>query len=297
MVSASRSASASPASDPGADACAGPSGAGAATPPDAVCAVPAPRARTCLLPGAPPSARVSHLPQAAVLPRVFRRRPRESSRCASASAQLPRSPSRPSPCPGIAIPRFRPRRRAAPWRCASPATTRERKMTGLLCIPLKSGPRVGLAADLFSSGEAWIMHDALAEGRIIAASRHEDRLARRCLCSVLALPRYPDRNWQWMRCCSGVRSWSSRSRGDAWACRAVAGDASFRRYYRLAGCEPTRIAVFAPPDKERNLEFTRIAAHAARGRGVRPRGAGPRQRQRLPAAERFRRYPDAGRAR
>ena len=41
---------------------------------------------------------------------------------------------------------------------------------------------------------------------------------------------------------------------------AVAGDASFRRYYRLAGCEPTRIAVFAPPDKERNLEFTRIAA-------------------------------------
>ena len=41
---------------------------------------------------------------------------------------------------------------------------------------------------------------------------------------------------------------------------AVAGDASFRRYYRLAGCEPTRIAVFAPPDRERNLEFTRIAA-------------------------------------
>ena len=41
---------------------------------------------------------------------------------------------------------------------------------------------------------------------------------------------------------------------------AVAGDASFRRYFRLEGCEPTRIAVFAPPDKERNLEFTRIAA-------------------------------------
>ena len=40
---------------------------------------------------------------------------------------------------------------------------------------------------------------------------------------------------------------------------AVAGDASFRRYFRLDGCEPTRIAVFAPPDKERNLEFTRIA--------------------------------------
>lgn len=40
----------------------------------------------------------------------------------------------------------------------------------------------------------------------------------------------------------------------------VAGDASFRRYFRLAGCAPTRIAVFAPPDKERNLEFTHIAA-------------------------------------
>ena len=41
---------------------------------------------------------------------------------------------------------------------------------------------------------------------------------------------------------------------------AVAGDASFRRYFRLDGCEPTRIAVFAPPDKERNLEFIHIAA-------------------------------------
>ena len=40
----------------------------------------------------------------------------------------------------------------------------------------------------------------------------------------------------------------------------VAGDASFRRYYRLSGCDPIRIAVHAPPDKEKNLEFTRIAA-------------------------------------
>ena len=40
----------------------------------------------------------------------------------------------------------------------------------------------------------------------------------------------------------------------------VAGDASFRRYYRLSGCDPVRIAVHAPPDKEKNLEFTRIAA-------------------------------------
>jgi len=39
----------------------------------------------------------------------------------------------------------------------------------------------------------------------------------------------------------------------------VAGDASFRRYYRLTGCEPSRIAVFAPPDRERNQEFVRIA--------------------------------------
>ncbi|MCB1631263.1 MAG: phosphotransferase [Pseudomonadales bacterium] len=41
---------------------------------------------------------------------------------------------------------------------------------------------------------------------------------------------------------------------------AVAGDASFRRYFRLLGCTPSRIAVFAPPDTERNIEFTRIAA-------------------------------------
>ncbi|HMV71026.1 MAG TPA: phosphotransferase [Pseudomonadales bacterium] len=40
----------------------------------------------------------------------------------------------------------------------------------------------------------------------------------------------------------------------------VAGDASFRRYFRLLGCAPSRIAVFAPPDTERNIEFTRIAA-------------------------------------
>lgn len=40
----------------------------------------------------------------------------------------------------------------------------------------------------------------------------------------------------------------------------VAGDASFRRYFRLGGCAPTRIAVFAPPEKERNREFTHIAA-------------------------------------
>lgn len=56
---------------------------------------------------------------------------------------------------------------------------------------------------------------------------------------------------------------------------AVAGDASFRRYFRLEGCEPTRIAVFAPPDKERNLEFTRIAAMLREAGGVRPRGARP----------------------
>jgi hypothetical protein len=48
--------------------------------------------------------------------------------------------------------------------------------------------------------------------------------------------------------------------GRALSLSPVAGDASFRRYYRLAGCEPSRIAVFAPPDKERNLEFVRIAA-------------------------------------
>jgi aminoglycoside/choline kinase family phosphotransferase len=42
--------------------------------------------------------------------------------------------------------------------------------------------------------------------------------------------------------------------------RPVAGDASFRRYFRLAGCAPSRIAVYAPPDKERNAEFTRIAS-------------------------------------
>ena len=40
----------------------------------------------------------------------------------------------------------------------------------------------------------------------------------------------------------------------------VAGDASFRRYFRLCGCEPTRIAVFAPPQSERNAEFVHVAA-------------------------------------
>jgi aminoglycoside/choline kinase family phosphotransferase len=44
------------------------------------------------------------------------------------------------------------------------------------------------------------------------------------------------------------------------ALHPVAGDASFRRYYRLVGSRPSRIAVHAPPDKEKNLEFTRIAA-------------------------------------
>ncbi len=39
----------------------------------------------------------------------------------------------------------------------------------------------------------------------------------------------------------------------------VSGDASFRRYYRLTGCSPSRVAVYAPPDKERNLEFIRVA--------------------------------------
>lgn len=59
---------------------------------------------------------------------------------------------------------------------------------------------------------------------------------------------------QW---CSGL---VEPAAGQVLSLSAVAGDASFRRYYRLIGCEPTRIAVFAPPDKERNLEFTRIAA-------------------------------------
>lgn len=43
------------------------------------------------------------------------------------------------------------------------------------------------------------------------------------------------------------------------ALEPVAGDASFRRYYRLLGCAPTRIAVHAPPDTERNLEYVRVA--------------------------------------
>jgi aminoglycoside/choline kinase family phosphotransferase len=43
------------------------------------------------------------------------------------------------------------------------------------------------------------------------------------------------------------------------ALEPVAGDASFRRYYRLLGCSPTRIAVHAPPDTERNQEYVRVA--------------------------------------
>lgn len=47
--------------------------------------------------------------------------------------------------------------------------------------------------------------------------------------------------------------------GHALGLSMVSGDASFRRYYRLTGCSPSRVAVHAPPDKERNLEFTRVA--------------------------------------
>ncbi len=47
--------------------------------------------------------------------------------------------------------------------------------------------------------------------------------------------------------------------GHALGLSMVSGDASFRRYYRLGGCTPSLIAVHAPPDKERNLEFTRVA--------------------------------------
>jgi len=59
---------------------------------------------------------------------------------------------------------------------------------------------------------------------------------------------------QW--CATLVQS----SPGAALTLRPVAGDASFRRYFRLGGCVPSRIAVYAPPASERNLEFTRIAA-------------------------------------
>ncbi len=55
--------------------------------------------------------------------------------------------------------------------------------------------------------------------------------------------------------------------GHALALTMVSGDASFRRYYRLSGCSPSLVAVHAPPDKERNLEFTRIAG-LLRGAGV-----------------------------
>ncbi len=55
--------------------------------------------------------------------------------------------------------------------------------------------------------------------------------------------------------------------GHALGLSMVSGDASFRRYYRLTGCRPSLVAVHAPPDKERNLEFTRVAA-LLRGAGV-----------------------------
>jgi aminoglycoside/choline kinase family phosphotransferase len=61
-----------------------------------------------------------------------------------------------------------------------------------------------------------------------------------------------------------LRDWCVRqvapAAGSALALAPVAGDASFRRYYRLSGTLPTRIVVHAPPDKERNLEFTEVAA-------------------------------------
>lgn len=55
--------------------------------------------------------------------------------------------------------------------------------------------------------------------------------------------------------------------GEALRLVPVAGDASFRRYFRLHGCAPARIAVFAPPATERNAEFIHIAA-MLRGHGV-----------------------------
>jgi len=60
-----------------------------------------------------------------------------------------------------------------------------------------------------------------------------------------------------------LRAWCAEALGVALeplTLQPVAGDASFRRYYRLQGHRPSRIAVHAPPDKEKNLEFLRIAA-------------------------------------
>lgn len=57
-----------------------------------------------------------------------------------------------------------------------------------------------------------------------------------------------------------LRLWCEQVLGTPLGIAPLAGDASFRRYYRLSGCEPSRLAVHAPPEKEKNLEFRRIAA-------------------------------------
>ena len=56
---------------------------------------------------------------------------------------------------------------------------------------------------------------------------------------------------------------------ERWLCRqldvtdpqlhAASADAGFRRYFRVAGTSPTRIAVDAPPDTEKNAEFVNLA--------------------------------------
>lgn len=57
-----------------------------------------------------------------------------------------------------------------------------------------------------------------------------------------------------------LRLWCEQVLGLPLGIAPLAGDASFRRYYRLSGCQPARLAVHAPPEKEKNLEFRRIAA-------------------------------------
>jgi hypothetical protein len=94
-----------------------------------------------------------------------------------------------------------------------------------------------------------------------------------------------------------LRQWAAERHGlppEAVDLRLAAGDASFRRYYRLHLPDgSTRMLMDAPPAREDSRPFVAIARRLGRRR---PAGAGPACRRpgdRLPGARRPGRYPAA----
>jgi hypothetical protein len=69
---------------------------------------------------------------------------------------------------------------------------------------------------------------------------------------------------------SGLTSWVKQQlpQMPALEMQSLSGDASFRRYFRVQTGQASLIAVDAPPEKEKNREFVKVARHLA-GYGVR----------------------------